>query len=125
MGRVPAARRAGGGASEKEARITYLKLWELLNSEREDRITETTSVIPSRRGARLHTALREYSRARLTGLLGTASKFETDCRGIRAINRTDFGPLGARAAPGPALPQLIVVLHRGIEIKGEVNRAIQ
>ena len=37
----------GGGASEKEARITDLKLWELLNSEREDRITETTSVIPS------------------------------------------------------------------------------
>jgi hypothetical protein len=34
MGRVPAARRAGGGASEKEARITDLKLWKLPFRER-------------------------------------------------------------------------------------------
>ena len=104
--------------------MTDLKLWELQVRERgPNHRNYVCDPLPSRSSAS-HGSERVLESS-LDGLARHGIReFETDCR-IRAINRTDFGPLRARPRGRPALPQLIVVLHRGIEIKGEMNRAIQ
>lgn len=101
MGRVPAARRAGGGASEKEARITYLKLWELQFRERgPNHRNYVCDPLPARSSAS-HGSERVLE-STLDGLARHGIRRVRNGFRIRAINRTDFGPLGARAPRPPA-----------------------